>query len=156
MELTLMTAEGYERLKAELDDLKSRGRQEAARAIAEAREKGDLSENAEYHAAKDAQGMLEYKINELDKKLMNVKLIDASQIDTSKASILSKVTIKNKITGKEVIYTLVSEAEADLKSGKVSISSPLGKGLLGKAIGETAYVTTPNGKIEFEVLHIGA
>lgn len=156
MELTLMTAEGYERLKAELDDLKGRGRQEASRAIAEAREKGDLSENAEYHAAKDAQGMLEYKINELDKKLMNVKLIDASQIDTSKASILSKVTIKNKITGKEVIYTLVSEAEADLKTGKVSISSPLGKGLLGKAIGETAYVNSPNGKIEFEVLHIGA
>ena len=87
---------------------------------------------------------------------MNVKLIDASQIDTSKASILSKVTIKNKITGKEVIYTLVSEAEADLKTGKVSISSPLGKGLLGKAIGETAYVNSPNGKIEFEVLHIGA
>lgn len=150
-----MTHEGYERLKAELDALKSTGRQEAARAIAEAREKGDLSENAEYHAAKDAQGMLEYKINELDKKLVNVKLIDASQVDTSKASILSKVTIKNKKTGKEMIYTLVSEAEADLKTGKVSVSSPLGKGLLGKLIGETAYVLSPNGKLEFEVLHIG-
>ena len=156
MELTLMTAEGYARLKGELDDLKGRGRQEASRAIAEAREKGDLSENAEYHAAKDAQGMLEYKINDLDKKIANVKIIDPSQIDISKASILSKVTIRNKKTSKEVIYTLVSEAEADLKTGKVSVSSPLGKGLLGKAIGETAFVHSPNGSIEFEVLHISA
>ncbi len=154
MELTLMTSEGFAKVKAELDELKGNGRREAARAIAEAREKGDLSENAEYHAAKDAQGMLEYKINELEKKLANVKLIDDSQIDTSKVGILSRVTIRNKKTGKDLIYKLVSEAESDIKSGKISINSPIGQGLLGKNVGETAAVATPNGTLEFEVIQI--
>ncbi|HNR09091.1 MAG TPA: transcription elongation factor GreA [Saprospiraceae bacterium] len=154
MELTLMTSEGFAKVKAELDELKGNGRREAARAIAEAREKGDLSENAEYHAAKDAQGMLEFKINELEKKLANVKLIDDSQIDTSKVGILSRVTIRNKKTGKDVIYKLVSEAESDIKSGKISVNSPIGQGLLGKNVGEIASVATPNGTIEFEVIRI--
>jgi transcription elongation factor GreA len=154
MEFTLMSPEGFEKLKSELDELKGNGRRDIAKAIAEAREKGDLSENAEYHAAKDAQGMLEFKINELEKKLVNVKLIDESQIDTSKVGILSKVTIRNKKTGKDISYKLVSEAESDIKSGKLSINSPIGKGLLGKNVGETAEVSTPNGKLEFEIIGI--
>lgn len=149
-----MTPEGFEKLKHELDELKGNGRQDAAKAIAEAREKGDLSENAEYHAAKDAQGMLEYKINELEKKLANVKLIDESQIDISRANILSSVTIRNKKSGKLQDYKLVSEAEADLKSGKLSVASPIGKGIIGKKIGEIAEISTPNGTIEFEIINI--
>ena len=143
MELTLMTPEGFEKLK-----------QDASKAIAEAREKGDLSENAEYHAAKDAQGMLEYKINELEKKLANVKLVDESQVDISRANILSSVTIRNKKSGKLQDYKLVSEAEADLKSGKLSVASPIGKGIVGKKIGEIAEISTPNGTIEFEIINI--
>ena len=154
MELTLMTQEGYKKAKAELDELKGNGRRDIAKAIAEAREKGDLSENAEYHAAKDAQGMLEFKINELEKKLANVKLVDETQIDTSKVGILSIVTIKNKKTGKELSYRLVSEAEADIKTNRISISSPIGQGLNGKVIGEIAKINTPNGTIEFEILNI--
>lgn len=154
MEFTLMSPEGFERLKSELDELKGNGRRDIARAIAEAREKGDLSENAEYHAAKDAQGMLEFKINDLEKKLVNVKLVDESQIDTSKVGILAKVTIRNKKTGKDISYKLVSEAESDIKSGKLSVNSPIGKGLLGKNVGETAEVSTPNGKLEFEIIGI--
>jgi transcription elongation factor GreA len=154
MEFTLMSPEGFERLKSELDELKGNGRRDIAKAIAEAREKGDLSENAEYHAAKDAQGMLEFKINDLEKKLVNVKLVDESQIDTSKVGILAKVTIRNKKTGKDISYKLVSEAESDIKSGKLSVNSPIGKGLLGKNVGETAEVSTPNGKLEFEIIGI--
>ncbi len=154
MEMNLMTVEGFEKFKAELDELKGNGRRDIARAIAEAREKGDLSENAEYHAAKDAQGMLEFKINEMEKKITNVKLIDSSQIDTHKVGILSNVTILNKKTGKETVYRVVSEAEADLKAAKISSSSPIGKGLLGKEVGQTAIITTPNGNLEFEVLKI--
>ena len=154
MEFTLMSAEGFERLKAGLDELKGNGRRDIAKAIAEAREKGDLSENAEYHAAKDAQGMLEFKINDLEKKLVNVKLVDESQIDTSKVGILAKVTIRNKKTGKDISYRLVSEAESDIKSGKLSVNSPIGKGLLGKNVGEIAEVSTPNGKLEFEIIGI--
>ncbi|MGB3530222.1 MAG: transcription elongation factor GreA [Saprospiraceae bacterium] len=154
MELTLMTPEGFEKLKHELDELKGNGRPEASKAIAEAREKGDLSENAEYHAAKDAQGMLEYKINELEKKLANVKLVDESQVDISRANILSSVTIRNKKSGKLQDYKLVSEAEADLKSGKLSVASPIGKGIVGKKIGEIAEISTPNGTIEFEIINI--
>ena len=154
MEFTLMSAEGFERLKAELDELKGNGRRDIAKAIAEAREKGDLSENAEYHAAKDARGMLEFKINDLEKKLVNVKLVDESQIDTSKVGILAKVTIRNKKTGKDISYRLVSEAESDIKSGKLSVNSPIGKGLLGKNVGEIAEVSTPNGKLEFEIIGI--
>ena len=154
MELALMTQEGYDKVKAELDELKGNGRRDIAKAIAEAREKGDLSENAEYHAAKDAQGMLEFKINELEKKLLNVKIVNESQIDTSKVGILSNVTIRNKKTGKEVVYRLVSEAEADIKLGKISINSPFGQGLTGKAVGEIAKISTPNGILEFDIIKI--
>lgn len=149
-----LTQEGYDKLKAELEDLKSRGRKEAARAIAEAREKGDLSENAEYDAAKEAQGLLELRINELEKTLVNARVLDQSTLDTSKVTVFSRVTIKNKKTGKQMKYQLVSEQEADLKANKISVTSPIGQGLLGKVIGDVAYVTTPGGKMEFEVVDI--
>jgi len=149
-----LTQEGYDKLKNELDELKTKGRQEVAQAIAEAREKGDLSENAEYDAAKDAQGLLELKINELEKTLANARVLDQSQLDTSKVTVFSKVKIKNKKNGKEMTYQLVSEQEADLKAKKISVSSPMGQGLLGKAPGEIAEVTTPGGKIEFEIVDI--
>lgn len=149
-----LTQEGYEKLKAELEDLKIRGRQEVARAIAEAREKGDLSENAEYDAAKDQQGLLELKINELEKTLANARILDQSQLDTSKVTVFSKVTIKNKKNGKQLTYMLVSEQEADLKAQKISVNSPIGQGLLGKTVGEVALVTTPGGKMEFEIVDI--
>lgn len=149
-----LTKEGYERLRAELDHLKTDGRAEAARAIAEAREKGDLSENAEYDAAKDAQGMLELKINNLEKELSNVRILDASQIDTSKVTVLSKVTIKNARNGKSQTYQLVSESEANIKAKRISVTSPMGKGLLGKKVGEMASVHTPRGAIQFEIVDI--
>lgn len=149
-----LTQEGYDRLIAELDELKSEGRAQVARAIAEAREKGDLSENAEYDAAKDAQGMLELKINELEKVMANARVLDASQLDTSKVTVLCSVTIKNTNNGKELTYKLVSESEADLKAKKISVTSPMGAGLLGKKIGETATVETPRGNLEFEIVDI--
>jgi len=149
-----MTQEDFNRLKNELDEMKTTGRSEAAKAIAEAREKGDLSENAEYDAAKDAQGMLEMRISELDKKLANARILDEKNIDTSKVTVLAKVTIRNKKTKKEITYQLVSESVADLKAKKISVSSPMGKGLLGKKIGETATVETPRGTMEFEVVNI--
>ncbi|HMN88848.1 MAG TPA: transcription elongation factor GreA [Saprospiraceae bacterium] len=149
-----LTQEGYDRLKAELEELKTKGRQDAARAIAEARDKGDLSENAEYDAAKEAQGMLELKISELEKTLSNARVLDQSTLDTSKVTVFSKVTIKNVKNGKQLVYKLVSEQEADLKAGKISVGSPIGQGLLGKTVGEVAQVTTPGGKLEFEVLNI--
>lgn len=149
-----LTQEGYDRLKAELEDHKSRGRDEAAKAIAEAREKGDLSENAEYDAAKEAQGLLELRINELEKTLANARVLDQSTLDTSKVTVFSQVTIKNKKTGKQMKYQLVSEQEADLKANRISVTSPIGQGLLGKVIGDVAQVTTPGGKMEFEVINI--
>lgn len=149
-----LTQEGYDRLKAELEDLKSRGRDEASRAIAEAREKGDLSENAEYDAAKEAQGILELRINDLEKTMANARVLDQSTLDTSKVTVFSRVTIKNKKTGKQMKYMLVSEQEADLKTNKISVTSPIGQGLLGKVIGDTAQVTTPGGNLEFEVVNI--
>lgn len=151
---TYLTQEGFDKLTAELEELKTVGRQKAAKAIAEAREKGDLSENAEYDAAKDAQGMLELKINELEKSMANARVLDASQLDNSKVVVLSHVTIMNKKAKKELTYQLVSEAEADLKAKKISVTSPIGKGLLGKAVGETAIVETPGGNIEFEIKKI--
>jgi len=154
--INYMTQEGYDKLKGELDLLKTSGRQEVAKAIAEAREKGDLSENAEYHAAKDAQGMLELKINELDKKLMNVRIIDESTIDTSKVVVLTNVKVLNHKTKKEVIYKIVSEAEADLKASKISANSPIGQGLLGKKVGDQASIQTPAGLLTFEILEITA
>lgn len=151
---TYLTQEGYDRLVEELDELKSNGRQKVAKAIAEAREKGDLSENAEYDAAKDAQGMLELKINELEKVMANARILDASQLDNSKVVVLSDVTIKNVKNNKEITYKLVSESEADLKAKKISVTSPMGSGLLGKKVGEIAVVETPGGSIEFEIVNI--
>lgn len=152
--INYLTKEGYEKLKADLDEMKSNGRKEVALAIAEAREKGDLSENAEYDAAKDAQGMLELKISEMEKVLSNARILDASQLDLSKVTVLSNVLIKNTKTGKSVKYTLVSETEADLKAKKISVSSPIGKGLLGKAVGDVASIETPRGSIDFEIMKI--
>lgn len=148
------TKEGLDKLKKELTELKSKGRSEIAQAIAEARDKGDLSENAEYDAAKDAQGHLEAKIAQLEEVLGNARVIDESTIDTSKVSILSTVKIKNKKSGSTLSYTLVSEEEADLKKNKISVQSPIGKGLLGKKPGETAIIKTPAGEMEFEVIDI--
>src|SRR5215216_2433014 len=148
------TKEGLDKLQNELSTLKSKGRSDIAHQIAEARDKGDLSENAEYDAAKDAQGHLEAKIAQLEDLVANARLLDESNIDTSKVSILSNVTIKNKKNGASVTYLLVSEEEADLKSGKISTMSPIGKGLLGKKIGDSAKIKTPAGEIEFEIINI--
>ena len=149
-----LTQEGYDNLKKELETLKSEGRADVAKAIAEARDKGDLSENAEYDAAKDAQALLEAKINSLEKIFANARVIDASQLDSSRVTVLSKVTIRNKKNGKELTYQLVAQTEADLKAKKISVKSPIGEGLLGKAVGETAIIETPAGQLEFEVLNI--
>lgn len=149
-----MTQEGYDKLRAELELLKSDGRANAAKAIAEAREKGDLSENAEYDAAKDAQGMLEAKINELEKAMAKARVIDESELDTSRVTILSTVRLKNLKVNKEISYTLVSETEADLKAKKISVNSPIGQGVLGKEVGDKAQIETPGGVIEFEILEI--
>jgi len=154
MKYNYLTQEGYDRLQAELEELKSTGRQKAAAAIAEAREKGDLSENAEYDAAKDAQGLLELKINNLEKEMANARVLDASQLDNSKVVVLSKVRMKNLKVNKEITYQLVSQSEADLKQKKISVSSPIGEGLLGKAVGEVAEIQTPGGIIKFEILEI--
>ena len=149
-----MTKEGYDKFKAELDHLKTEERRRIAKAIAEAREKGDLSENAEYDAAKEAQGLLEAKINEMEKVMANVRILNVNDIDTSKVSILCNVTIKNMKTKKELTYKIVSESEADLKAKKISVGSPIAAGLLGKSVGEIAKVTTPRGELEFEVMNI--
>ncbi|MBB6003261.1 transcription elongation factor GreA [Arcicella rosea] len=148
------TPEKFEELKSELQYLKLQGRSDMAKQIAEARDKGDLSENAEYDAAKDAQGLLELKISKMEEIVANARVLDETNIDTSKVSILSKVKIKNKKNGMEVVYTIVSEEEADLKAGKISNSSPFGKGLFGKSVGDTAEIQAPAGKLEFEILEI--
>ena len=148
------TAEGLKKLREELNHLKDVERPRASQAIGEARDKGDLSENAEYDAAKEAQGMLEMKIAKMEETLANARLIDESQLDVSKVLVLSKVRIKNLANNMEMNYTLVAESEADLKSGKISVSSPIGKGLLGKEVGDIAEVSVPNGKIQFEILSI--
>jgi transcription elongation factor GreA len=154
--ISYYTKEGLERLTNELATLKTKGRSDIAKQIAEARDKGDLSENAEYDAAKDAQGHLEAKIAQMEDVLSNARLLDESKIDTSSVSILSKVTIKNKKNGASVTYMLVSEEEADLKSGKISTQSPIGKGLLGKKKGDFAKIKTPAGEMEFEIVSIDA
>ncbi len=153
-ENTYLTKEGYEKLTEELEVLKTTERQKIAAAIAEAREKGDLSENAEYKAAKDEQGMLEMKISKLETKLATAKILDTTNIDTSQVNILTTVTIRNLATKKDLTYTLVPEAEADLKAKKIASKSPVGKGLLGKKIGEIAEVETPRGIIKFEIVNI--
>ena len=149
-----LSREGFDKLRAELEEMKTTGRSEVAAAIAEAREKGDLSENAEYDAAKDAQGLLEMKINELEKVMANARVLDESQLDTSKVTVMSNVTIRNVKNKKELTYKLVAESEADLKAKKISVNSPMGQGLLGKAVGDLAEVKTPNGAIRFEVVNI--
>ena len=151
---TYMTQGGFEKMKADVEEMRTNGRKEAARAIAEAREKGDLSENAEYDAAKEAQGMLEAKISHLETQLSNVRIIDENMLDDSKVGILATVTIQNVKTGKELVYKLVPESEADLKTGKLSAGSPVGQGLLGKEIGDLATVKTPNGDLQFKILKI--
>lgn len=154
MSVSYMTQAGYDKLKAELEDLKSRGRDEVAKAIAEAREKGDLSENAEYDAAKNAQGMLELKINDMEKVFALARIIDESQLDTSRVTVLSNVTIENVKAKSRVSYRLVAEAEADLKAKKISVKSPIGQALLGNAVGDIVDVETPAGKIQFKILEI--
>jgi transcription elongation factor GreA len=148
------TKEGLEKLKEELQYLKTEGRSQIAKAIAEARDKGDLSENAEYDAAKEAQGLHEGKIAKLQEVLSNARLLDESKLDTSKVLALSTVKIKNVKNGTTMSYQLVSETEADLKAGRISVSSPIAKGLLGKKVGDTIEITVPAGKIEFEILEI--
>jgi transcription elongation factor GreA len=148
------TPEGLKKLKEELDHLRDVERPKASQAIAEARDKGDLSENAEYDAAKEAQGLLEMKISKLEEVVSNARIIDESQLDTSKALVLSTVKIKNKVNGAQMTYTLVAESEADLKTNKISVNSPIGKGLLGKQVGDIAEIKVPNGTIEFEILEI--
>jgi transcription elongation factor GreA len=148
------TVEGLKKLREELDQLKNIERPKASQAIAEARDKGDLSENAEYDAAKEAQGMLEMRIAKLEDVHSNARLIDETNLDLSKVLVLSNVKIKNQANGMELKYTLVAESEADLKSGKISVTSPIGKGLLGKSVGQIAEINVPNGKLFFEVLEI--
>lgn len=152
--ISYYTEEGLKKLRDELSQLKDIERPNASNAIAEARDKGDLSENAEYDAAKEAQGMLEMKISKLEEVFSNARVIDESQLDLSKVLVLSKVKIKNLNNQMQVNYTLVAESEADLKSGKISVSSPIGKGLLGKKVGEVAEVIVPNGTLRFEIISI--
>ena len=153
-EVVYYTEEGLEKLKVDLDQLKSVERPNVARQIAEARDKGDLSENAEYDAAKEAQGLLEAKIAKMEAELSKARILDESQIDTSKVLIMSKVTIKNSTNGIKMTYTIVPESEADLKAKKISISSPIAKGLLGKEVGDTAEIQVPNGLMKFEIVDI--
>ncbi|MCU0450134.1 MAG: transcription elongation factor GreA [Bernardetiaceae bacterium] len=153
MAVNYYTPEGLQKLKDKLQDLRIRGRADIARQIAEARDKGDLSENAEYDAAKDAQGLLEMEISKLEDLVANARIIDTSKLDASKVSILSRVKIKNP-TGQVLEYTLVAEEEADLKLNKISVKSPIGQGLLGKKVGEVAEINAPRGKMKFEVLEI--
>lgn len=152
--VTYLSQEGYDKIVAELDDLKVRGRSEAAKAIAEAREKGDLSENAEYDAAKEAQGLLELKINQLEQVMATARVLDTSQLDNSEVRVLSKVRMMNLKVKKEFTYQLVAESEANLKEKKISINSPIGEGLLGKKVGDIAEIQTPGGLMKFEVLEI--
>ena len=153
-DVTYYTREGLEKLKAELHLLKTEGRSQISKAIAEARDKGDLSENAEYDAAKEAQGHHESKISKLTNVLANARLIDESKLDSSKVLALSIVKIKNVNNGATMTYQLVSESEADLKSGKISVKSPISQGLLGKSVGDKVEIAVPAGKIEFEIIEI--
>jgi len=154
MSVSYYTEDGLKKLQDELTQLKSVERPRISAQIAEARDKGDLSENAEYDAAKDAQGMLELRISKLEEVIANARIVDESKLDNSKALVLSKVKIKNKGNGQMMTYTLVAENEADLKSGKISVSSPIGKGLLGKKVGDVAVIEVPSGEMKFEIVSI--
>ena len=149
-----MTAEGYKKLKDELDHMRSVERPAASAAIAEARDKGDLSENAEYDAAREAQGMLEMKIAQMENTLANARIIDETKIDKSKVQILSKVTLLNHNNNRQVVYTIVAEHEANLREGKLAIGTPIAKALLGKKKGEIVEVTVPAGVLKFEILDL--
>lgn len=153
-QLSYYSEEGLKRLKEELHEMEVVQRPAISQQIAEARDKGDLSENAEYDAAKEAQGILEMKIARLKEVISNARIIDDSEIDVTKVFILSTVKIKNVKNGMEMVYTLVAENEADLKEKKISVESPIGKGLLGKSVGDVADVTTPNGIMQFEIVEI--
>ncbi|RLD37348.1 MAG: transcription elongation factor GreA [Bacteroidetes bacterium] len=153
-EVKYYTKEGFQKLKEELEHLESVERPDISKQIAEARDKGDLSENAEYDAAKNAQGMLELQISKLQSEIRNARIIDESKMDTSKVLILSVVKIKNLKNKAVMTYTLVPENEADLKAGKISVSSPIAKGLLGKKVGDTADIQVPAGKVTFEIVEI--
>tara|TARA_B100001057_G_scaffold382049_1_gene388017 strand:- start:80 stop:556 length:477 start_codon:yes stop_codon:yes gene_type:complete len=148
------TEEGLKKLRQELNQLKDVDRPKASQAIAEARDKGDLSENAEYDAAKEAQGMLEMQIAKLENTLANARIINESELDTTKVLVHSTVEVKNKSNGVKMEYTLVAQSEADLKTGKISVDSPIGKGLLGKEVGDTATISVPNGTIELDIISI--
>ena len=154
MKVAYYTEVGLKALKAELDQLRDVERPRASQAIAEARDKGDLSENAEYDAAKEAQGLLEMKIAKLEELVASARVIDESQLDTSKVLILSTVKLKNKANNAVMTYTLVAESEADLKTGKISVSSPIGRGLLGKSVGDIAEIKVPNGILQMEIIEI--
>ncbi len=153
-QISYYTAEGLQKLKDELYELKTVQRPSISEQIAEARDKGDLSENAEYDAAKEAQGILEMKISKMEAIIANARLIDDTNIDASKVYILSKVKLKNQTNGMEIEYTIVAENEADIKQRKISVDSPIGKGLLGKSKGEIADITTPGGLMKFEIIDI--
>ncbi|WP_184550188.1 transcription elongation factor GreA [Mucilaginibacter sp. FT3.2] len=153
-EVSYFTKDGLEKLKEELQRLKTTGRSDISKQIAEARDKGDLSENAEYDAAKEAQGLHEAKISQMQEVLANARLLDESKLDTSKVLALSIVKIKNLKNGATMSYQLVAETEADMKTGKISVASPIAKGLLGKKVGEKIEITVPAGKIEFEILEV--
>ncbi|MBN1951352.1 MAG: transcription elongation factor GreA [Bacteroidales bacterium] len=153
--ISYVTEEGLQKLKDELEQLTTVERPAISKQIAEARDKGDLSENAEYDAAKEAQGMLELKISKLKDVIANSRVLDESKIDTSKVQILNKVTIKNRSNNATMVYTIVSESEADLKAGKISVNTPIAKGLLGKVVGDVVEITVPSGKIPFEIIEIG-
>ena len=148
------TEEGLKKLRQELNQLKDVDRPKASQAIAEARDKGDLSENAEYDAAKEAQGMLEMQIAKLENTLANARIINESELDTTKVLVHSTVMVKNKSNGSKMEYTLVAQSEADLKTGKISVDSPIGRGLLGKEVGDTATISVPNGTIELDIISI--
>ena len=149
-----MSEEGYNKLVAELREMETVQRPEISRQIAEARDKGDLSENSEYDAAKEAQGMLELKISNLKAIISEAKIIDTSKLDTSTVQILSKVEMKNVKNGMKMVYTIVSESEANLKEGKISVNTPIAQGLLGKKVGDVAEITIPQGKITLEIVNI--
>ena len=154
MSTIYLSQEGYDNLKAELNTLKSVDRARVINQIAEARDKGDLSENAEYDAAKEAQGLLEARIAKLENDVVNARVLDKSEMDTSSVHLLTKVTIKNMTNGMQMTYAIVSEAEADLAEKKISVTSPIGKGLLGKSVGEITDIEVPNGIMHFEIIKI--
>lgn len=154
MSVSYYTKEGLQKLRDELEHMKSVERPRISQQIAEARDKGDLSENAEYDAAKEEQGMLEMRISKLEETIANARILDSSMVDTSKIMVLSNVKMKNQATGKVFQYKLVSEQEADLKQGKISVNSPIGQGLMGKSVGDVAEIQVPQGKMKFEILDI--